>query len=42
MKNQLLLIAAFFFISLPLVAQQPITGKVTDNKGIPLPAYPLK
>lgn len=42
MKNQLLLIAAFFFISLPLVAQQPITGKVTDNKGIPLPGVSVK
>jgi len=37
-----LLIAAFFFISLPLVAQQPITGKVTDNKGIPLPGVSVK
>jgi len=42
MKNQLLLIAAFFFISLPLVAQQTITGKVTDNKGIPLPGVSVK
>ena len=42
MKNQLLLIAALFFISLQLVAQQTITGKVTDNKGIPLPGVSVK
>ena len=42
MKYQLLLTAALFFLSIPVVAQQNITGKVTDSKGIPLPGVSVK
>jgi len=42
MKYQLLLTAALFFLSIPVVAQKNITGKVTDSKGIPLPGVSVK
>ena len=42
MKNQLLLITALFFLTISVVAQQTITGKVTDAKGIPLPGVSVK
>ncbi len=42
MKNQLLLIATLFFLTISAVAQQTITGKVTDSKGIPLSGVSVK
>ncbi len=42
MKNQLFVIAAFLFLSIPVVAQQAITGKVTDNNGTPLAGVSVK
>jgi hypothetical protein len=42
MRNHLLLIAGLIFLTISAVAQQTITGKVTDSKGIPLPGVSVK
>ena len=42
MRNQLLLITAFLFISLITFAQQTITGKITDNNANPLAGVSVK
>ena len=42
MRNQILLIAAFLLFTLTSLAQQTITGKVTDNNGSPLAGASVK
>src|SRR5688572_32658354 len=42
MRNHLLLIAGIIFLTISAVAQQTITGKITDTKGIPLPGVSVK
>ena len=42
MRNQLLLFAVLIFLTIPAFAQQTITGKVTDSKGIGLPGVSVK
>ena len=36
MRKPLLLFVSFFFSALALLAQQTVTGKVTDANGLPL------
>ncbi|HZI53098.1 MAG TPA: carboxypeptidase-like regulatory domain-containing protein, partial [Chitinophagaceae bacterium] len=42
MRNQLLLLAGLIFLTISAVAQQTITGKVTDKNGAPLPGASIK
>ena len=42
MRNQLLLIAGLIFLTISAIAQQTITGKVTDSKGAPLSGVSVK
>ena len=42
MRNQLLLIAGLILLTISAIAQQTITGKVTDSKGAPLSGVSVK
>ena len=42
MRNQLLLIAGLIFLTISAIAQQTITGKVTDSNGAPLSGVSVK